>query len=169
MAQQIAPRAARGTAVEPFGKPLARVNRLDRLVHRMWNDMESMFGRENFWPLQRMFMADLPAAAGLDRPNLEVRDEEEALVITAETPGYAADEIDVRVDAQRFTLEASHAAQIREGETASYESGHLFESFSLPPGIETDKAEAKYANGVLTVRLPKGPGARSKKIAIQAG
>lgn len=169
MAQQIVPRAARATAVEPFGSPFMRANRLDRLVNRMWNDMEGLFGRESFWPMPRFLLGDRPMAAALDRPNLDMRDEEDALVITAETPGYAADEIDVRVDAQRFTLEANHAAQTREGETSSYESGRLFESFSLPPGIETDKAEAKYANGVLTVRLPKGPGARSKKIAIQAG
>ena len=167
MALQIMPRATRGTAVEPFSSPFMGANRLNRLVNRMWNDMESMFARDSLWPIQRLFGTDLAGAAGFERPNLTVRDEEEALVICAETPGFAADEIDLRLDAQRFTLEAGHAAETREGQAKSFESGRLYESISLPPGIDTEKAEAHYANGVLTVRLPKGASARSKKIAIK--
>jgi len=164
---QIMPRAARGTAVEPFSTPFGGSNRLNRLVNRMWNDMESLFARESLWPIQRLIAGDPGTAGGFERPNLTVRDEEDAVVICAETPGFAAEEIDLKVDAQGFTLEASHAAETREGEAKSYESGRLYESISLPPGIDADKAEAHYANGVLTVRLPKGPSARSKKISIQ--
>lgn len=164
MAQQIVPRAARNPAVEPTPRGLLGAN---RLANRMWNEMEGLFARETMWPFQQLFSKNL-SGAGLQSPNLKICDEEEALMISAETPGYAADEIDLRVDAQHFTLEASHAAQIREGQTRSYESSGLYESIGLPPGIDTDKVEATYANGVLTVRLPKAASARSKKIAIKA-
>ena len=56
----------------------------------------------------------------------------------------------------------------REG--ASYE-GRTYGSFSyqvtLPAGIDPDKVEAKLADGVLAVILPKSPEAKPKKIEVR--
>jgi HSP20 family protein len=39
---------------------------------------------------------------------------------------------------------------------------------TLPTGIDRDKVEAKYHNGVLTVRLPKTPEAKGWRVPVKS-
>jgi HSP20 family protein len=43
--------------------------------------------------------------------------------------------------------------------------------FRVPEGVETDKIDASFKKGVLTVRLPKSPAAKQseKRISVKAG
>jgi HSP20 family protein len=49
--------------------------------------------------------------------------------------------------------------------------GSFERHFALPEGVDTDKIEASFKNGVLTVRLPKKPEVLKpdKKIEVKAG
>jgi len=38
---------------------------------------------------------------------------------------------------------------------------------TVPPGIDKDKVEARYHNGVLTITLPKTPEAKGRRVAVK--
>jgi HSP20 family protein len=101
----------------------------------------------------------------------EVQDADDEIVVRAEAPGFEPDEIDVRLSAGRLVIQAEHKTEQEttgngKGYLSSY--GKFYRAMSVPAGIEADKVEASYKNGVLEVHLPKGEEAKSKRIAVQA-
>ncbi|QDS91764.1 Spore protein SP21 [Roseimaritima multifibrata] len=101
----------------------------------------------------------------------DVQDAENEIVVRAEAPGFEPEEIDVRLSAGRLVMQAEHKTeqQTHENGNGHYSSyGKFYRAMSVPAGIEAEKIEAKYKNGVLEVHLPKGEEAKSKRIAVQA-
>ena len=49
------------------------------------------------------------------------------------------------------------------------EWGAFRRSFSLPTRVDSDKIQARYLDGILTVTLPKAAEARPRQITVQAG
>ncbi len=47
--------------------------------------------------------------------------------------------------------------------------GTFERTFSLPTTVDADRIEARYENGLLTVRLPKVEKAKPREIAVQVG
>ena len=97
-----------------------------------------------------------------------VRDDEDAFVLTALVPGLKADDLNINI-----LEDVVHI----EGEFQHEETGYLMReipggafqrTLRLPAPVDADKAEAKIADGVLTLRLPKAESARPKKIKIAA-
>ena len=52
----------------------------------------------------------------------------------------------------------------REFELATY-----YRQFTIPESLDHEKAHADYANGILTLKVPKAEIAKPKRIAIQVG
>ncbi len=50
---------------------------------------------------------------------------------------------------------------------ASATFGRLERAVVLPDSVDSDQVEAKLANGILSVTLPKHPDGRPKKIAVK--
>jgi HSP20 family protein len=99
----------------------------------------------------------------------DVQDSENEIVVRAEAPGFEPDEIDVRLSAGRLVLQAEHKSeQETEGNGHFSSYGKFYRAMSVPAGIEADKIEANYKNGILEVHLPKGEEAKSKRIAVTA-
>jgi HSP20 family protein len=59
----------------------------------------------------------------------------------------------------------------RKGDLSERRYGSFQRSFTVPDGIESDKIEATFKDGILTVNLPKTPEAqkKEKQIAIKKG
>lgn len=108
-------------------------------------------------------------------PKLDVIDKDDEVKICAELPGLAEKDIDVRVTDGTLTLSGEKKEEHEEGdkEGERYVAERRYGSFSrtiaIPEGIDQDKIEAKFKNGVLTVHLPKKPEARkpTKKIEVK--
>lgn len=99
----------------------------------------------------------------------EVKDGEAEIVVRAEAPGFEPDEIDVRLSGNRLVLQAEHKSEKDTDGNGHYLSyGKFYRAMSVPAGIEADKIEANYKNGILEVHLPKGEAARAKRIAVTA-
>ena len=101
----------------------------------------------------------------------EVQDAEKEIVVRVEAPGFEPEEIDVRLSAGRLIIQAEHKTEQDtpgngSGHSSSY--GQVYRAISVPAGIEADKIEASYKNGILEVHLPKGEDVKSKRIAVQA-
>ena len=101
---------------------------------------------------------------------LKIQDEEDAIVVRAEAPGFEADDFDILVSDHHLALSASRKVETKdkEGKARDYREQECYESVMLPPGIDKDKVEAQYRNGILTVTLPKTPEGKAKRITVKS-
>ena len=102
----------------------------------------------------------------------EVRDTGNDLVITVDLPGVSNKDLELSISGDNLFVRASRTATAPEGytthrrERASYKFEH---AWRLPVPVDGQRAEAKLAEGVLTVTLPKSPNAQPKQITVKAG
>lgn len=131
-------------------------------LSRIRDEFDQMFDRfTRQWPSHR--------EGDRWRWGLDVRDEENAVVVEAEAPGFEADDFDIQVSDHRLVLRASKKAETKskEGKTTEYSEHQCYESVILPSGIDKDKIDAKYRNGILTVTLPKTNEGKAKRISVK--
>ena len=102
---------------------------------------------------------------------MDVAEHEKAYEITAELPGMDESNIDVKFSDGTLTIKGEKKDEREERQKDYHLSerryGSFQRSFSVPDGVDADKIEAHFKNGVLTVTLPKKPEAQKseKKIA----
>ena len=134
--------------------------------------LDPSFG-DNFEAALRRFF---PASVFENEPQLKMRidvtEDAGAYKVKADIPGVKKDDISVRVDGNVVEIEAQARSEkeTREGEKVlrserSY--GTISRSFSLAQDVDAGKVQAKYADGVLSLELPKKAAADPRKIAIQ--
>ena len=96
----------------------------------------------------------------------DIRDEEDAFVLTAFAPGLKADDLTINILEDVVSIEGEYKQDENEYLMRELPSGKFHRSLRLPTAVNPDKAEAKIADGVLTLRLPKAESALPKKIKI---
>ena len=77
----------------------------------------------------------------------EVYDETDEVVVVADLPGFAEEDISLTADAERVRIQAVATDEMRR-ESVSH-------VYNLPAEVHADQADATLENGVLTVQLPK--------------
>jgi HSP20 family protein len=97
---------------------------------------------------------------------VNVRDEDEAFVLTALIPGVKAEDLNIQVLEDVVRIEGKLAEDNNEYLLQELSSGSFRRELRLPTPLEADKVEAKITDGVLTLRLPKAESARPKTIKI---
>jgi len=104
------------------------------------------------------------------RPAVDVFDGDDKLVIKAELPGIEKKDIEVDVREGVLTLrgERSYENEVKEHNCYRKERsyGKFHRSFTLPENVETEKIEASFKDGVLTLDIPKSEERKPKKIAV---
>ena len=108
----------------------------------------------------------------LPRVKVDVAEANGGYVVNAELPGVKKEDIHVSIDGAQVTLEAEVK---REKEATKDERvlhservyGKVSRSFSLPQEIDEARAEAKFRDGVLELKLPKKAAAPRKQVTIQ--
>jgi len=102
------------------------------------------------------------------RPRVDVFENEHELLVVADVPGAAKDSIDVRFEGGELRLEARRAAG-PQGQPLAEEArlADYRRAFAMPEGIDSEKIEASFTNGVLTVHLPKSSAKRPRKIDVR--
>ena len=103
---------------------------------------------------------------------LDVSENDKAYVVKADVPGVKKEDINVRIDGNVVQIDAEVK---REKETKG-EGGKVLHSeryhgtvsrtFSLGQDVDEAKADAKYADGVLTLELPKKASAAARKLTV---
>ena len=92
--------------------------------------------------------------------------------MTAELPGIDPKEIDITANADSITLRGERKEPSAGGEVNYHQRERAFGTFrrviDLPTKIDTDKINASYKNGILTVVLPKTEEVKPKQIEIKA-
>jgi HSP20 family protein len=125
--------------------------------------------REEFDRIMERFAAEWSSTWARDQWQwgIDVEDQDDAIVVRAEAPGFEAGDFDLQVSDNRLVLRATKKVESKgkAGESEIREQ-ECYQSVTLPDGIDKDKAEAKYHNGVLTVSLPKTAEGKAQRIAV---
>ena len=104
---------------------------------------------------------------------VDVSEKKDAYVVKADLPGVKKDDINVRIDGNivQIDAEVKQEKETRGSDDKVLRSeryyGSVSRTFSLSQDVDDAKAQAKYADGVLTLELPKKATAASKKLTVQ--
>jgi len=143
---------------EVFANPMLALHRdIERAFDQFWNEFAG--------PLERR------EGFGYATPVVDISETDKAIEVTAELPGLSEQDIDLEITGDALTIRGEKRDERKEKRKGIYLSersyGAFHRSIALPPGVDTDKADANFANGVLTVTLPKSPEAQQQVKRIE--
>ena len=103
-------------------------------------------------------------------PVVDICETDDELVLVADVPGTEQDGIDLKLENRVLEITAHRMAMPKDEPVyAEFRPASYYRAFSLSDAIESEKIDASLCDGVLTVRLPKSPKAKSRTIAVKAG
>lgn len=97
---------------------------------------------------------------------VNIREEDDAYVLSALVPGLRADDLNIQVLEDVLRIEGEYKLDESEYLLQELPHGSFKRTLRLPTVIDADLVEAKITDGVLTLKLPKAESARPKKINI---
>jgi HSP20 family protein len=140
------------------------------LIHYRPNRwFDSAFNRmvSDFFPV---VTADA-ASPDVLNPPVDVRDDKDGYVISAELPGIEKEDLKVEVVEGVLTLSGTKKQESVSEEEGVYRAersyGEFKRAFALPDSVDAGKIDAQFRNGVLRIALPKKPEAAPKQISIR--
>lgn len=99
---------------------------------------------------------------------INVREEDEAYVLSALVPGIKSDELNIQILEDVVRIEGEYKAEENQYLVREIPSGSFNRTLRLPAPIDAEHVEAEVTDGVLTLRLPKAESARPKQIKIKS-
>jgi HSP20 family protein len=106
-------------------------------------------------------------------PPINVFDSGEGTVIVTEVPGLDPAQIELASQARTLTIKGERKPRDAEKAAGFHRRECSFGAFSrsiqLPEDLDLQKANAKYENGLLVIRVPRAESAKPRQITIQAG
>ncbi|MDO8500636.1 MAG: Hsp20 family protein [Gemmatimonadaceae bacterium] len=183
MATGVTPRPATSPAYGPGASPF--IAGAFPLMRRMAENMDQLF--ENFG-FDRTGLALAPTfGAGLDRdfwrdlsafgqaawtPQVETFRRGDNLVVRTDLPGLRKEDVKVEIDDGMLTISGERSEEHQEERDDFYRTersyGRFYRTLPLPEGVNADKCEAAFKDGVLELTLPapKQPERKAKQVQI---
>lgn len=142
-----------------YGAPRTSLTRLPDLVDQLFQDS---FVLPGFW--DRSY-------GGTSRPTMPVNlfESGDSYVMHLALPGLNPDNIDIQVVGREVTVKGKFELNTPENGQWIWQgipSGEFVETYTLPVEIESDKVQASYDYGILTIGLPKAEHLRPKNIKV---
>ncbi len=139
---------------EPFREMMSFQNAMDRLFE------ERFIRPSHLWPeLER---GELP---------VDMYQTANDVVIKAALPGVKPEEMDISITGDMLTIKGEHKEDQERKQEDYFYKEHRYGTFSrsipLPVRVKSDKAEALFDNGVLTLTLPKAEEVKPKQIKVK--
>ena len=110
------------------------------------------------------------SASGAWAPAVDLYEADDALVLKAELPEVAQEDIELRIDDDRVTLRGERRLrdEVDERQFLRMERsyGPFHRAFDLPVRVDADAATAEFKKGTLTVTMPKRDTEKSRQIPI---
>ncbi len=98
---------------------------------------------------------------------VNIREEDNAYVLSALVPGLTAEDVNIQVLDDVVRIEGEYKADENNYLVRELPTGSFTRTLRLPVAIDADSVEAKIAEGILTLTLPKAESARPKKIQVK--
>ena len=143
---------------------------VDHPFYSLQREMNSLF--DNFF--RGFDLAPRGLAVGVFSPSIDVKENDKEFMIKAELPGVEEKDIDVTVTSDSVTIKGEKKEEKEDKDKNYYYMERSYGSFSrvipLEGAIEAEKAEAKFKNGILDIKIPKNQSAKAKgtKVPIKA-
>ena len=99
---------------------------------------------------------------------INVREEDEAYILSALVPGLSSDELKIQVLEDVVRIEGEYKIDDSNYLVRELPQGAFTRTLRLPALIDAEHVEAEVTNGVLTLKLPKAESARPKQIKIKS-
>ncbi|MCA8960686.1 MAG: Hsp20/alpha crystallin family protein [Planctomycetes bacterium] len=104
-------------------------------------------------------------------PSLDMSETDNEIEVKLDLPGMKSDDISIQLN-HNLLIVSGERKEEKEEKNKSYHrverrSGFFSRTVTLPCEVKEEAVEAKYKDGVLTIALPKGETAKSKKIKIK--
>lgn len=146
-----------------------KLTKLSPVLANVRQDVDRVFERffePTFWPAT--------ATRGFEamwEPMIDLSESAKEYVVRLEAPGMARDDFDVDLDGNLLTLSGKRELRKEEkGEDFLWQErleGRFLRTIRLPVSVEKTKIDAVYADGVLTVRLPKSEQTAKTKVTVK--
>ena len=147
----------------PMSEELGTLHRnIDQLFNRVFGPMEGAFGRT-------------PASAQAAwYPAIECYTENGEVHVNMLLPGVDAEHVQVTALGNQLTVRGERPWDEKRAQSRSYffrefPYGHFERTIVLPEGVDPNRVQAKFHNGVLQLTLPASAAIAPKRIEIQAG
>lgn len=144
-----------------------------------WSDIDRMFNAMNL--LQSRMDSiwgdygtsrPVPAAwiAAESMPKTNMYDQGDHFEVVAEVPGFAKENLDIKIQGNYLEIIGTHQADAPEGyavHRVERGTSSFSRSFTLPSDVDSEKTEASLKNGLLVLTLPKAEAAKPKQITVK--
>jgi len=104
-------------------------------------------------------------------PAVDITEHDNAFTVKVELPGVSRDDVRITIQDNILTIRGEKKQEKETKGTNVHRTersyGVFQRSFSLPYSVSADAIEAKYADGVLTINLPKAEEAKRKEIEVR--
>ena len=151
------------------------------IVRRVWPARPTFEGSSHDYDTIRrellraidMFAGDREPHSSPSRvfPPMNVTQDADRFYVRAELPGVVASELSISALRNRLSISGKREIA-REHERASYHrrerpEGTFNRTLTLPMPVDADRIEARYADGILTLTLPKAEDAKPRQIVVK--
>ena len=105
-------------------------------------------------------------------PRVDMSETDTALIVKADVPGVDPKDIDVSIRDGTLMIKGERKEE-REEKRRNFHRlerfvGHFYRAVPLPTGVDEDHISAISGKGVITITIPKRPGALPKKIPVMS-
>jgi HSP20 family protein len=141
-----------------------------------WDPMRELDSLQG--DMNRLFDRFFERRAGNDTsrrwiPAMDLAETDDHLVLRGDLPGMTEDDVDIEIKDNVLTVSGERRSKSEEkGEgyhRVERAFGHFSRSLTLPQGVDPDKVEARFENGVLEVQIPKPAEAKPTRVQIGKG
>ena len=139
---------------EPFSELDQVTERLRRMLDQSFGGLEpSLLTEQRGWA-----------------PLVDIEEADDAYVIEAELPGVREKDVNIELVGNELAISGEIKERERKGTIRRHtrRTGHFDYRVTLPDHLDAEKIEAKLADGVLTVRVPKSERAQRRKIEVRS-
>ncbi len=134
----------------------------DRVINNAFREFEGM----------SQVLRRLDTSSSVEFPATNVWVSDDSAVVTTEIAGINPDDIEITTIKDTLTLRGSRIME-ELGEGESYHrrerwTGKFSKTLRLPFTVEGSKAEARFAKGVLYIKLPRAEADKPRRISIKS-
>ncbi|ADW17941.1 heat shock protein Hsp20 [Desulfobulbus propionicus DSM 2032] len=105
-------------------------------------------------------------------PALNIYEESDRLIVTAELPGVKVHDLELSVEGETLTIQGKRDSRQNDPGISYHrreiESGSFSRAIALPVKIDTEQVGAKLSNGILTITLMKASEVKPRQIKVTA-